>query len=630
MRCSPGLRRQLSGLLLSWFALFESVGRAGYVIENIEYPAEIKSGHAAGIAAVAFTSRGSLFIATRQGEIWMRNLEGAWHLFARGLDDPLGLVAESETTLYIAHRPELLRAVDRDGDGRAETFDVVGGDWGQTVNYHEFVYGLKRDHSGNFYVAPSLESGSARSPEQKAIHYTLPVRGTRNLEDVLEPTKHRSEVPWRGWILRITPDGKTEPIAAGFRQANGIGLSPEEELFVTDNQGDYKPATGLIHVQQGDFHGHAASLKWETDFNRAELTTERLWRRLKTPAVVFPHGALGVSPGEPLWDLSGGKFGPYPGQIFVGDYSRIVIRASLEKIAGGWQGASFPFLGRNEAPAYATGERLKSGTTRGVFAADGSLYLAATSGQGAGEDGLQRIRWDGKIAPDLLDINLLDRGFRFAFTRHMRPDTISNPGNYEITRFRYFYHVTYGSPRVDEARVAASEVRVSADGLNADVIIGDLQPGFIYEFSVPRLRTVEGEVLANPLGYYTVNRLRNGQVAVGGTTRLPRPGESTLRSKDIGNDSGPATIAAGERIYRFFCVACHQPDGRGVAGGAANFVDDKSRLAKPADELLATIADGLEAKGMPAFGAIISLNERRAVLAYIKSAFGGMSSNGSK
>lgn len=603
---------------------------AAYRIENVDYPNSIRSSNAAGIAAVAFTPSGSMVIATRLGEVWMRRVGGPWRLFARGFDDPLGLLAESETSICIAHRPELLRARDTDGDGEAETFDVVGGDWGQTFNYHEFVYGLKRDRAGNFYVALALDSQGARNAEQKALYPTLPYRGVRNLEAVLGSSSHRSEVMWRGWVVRITPEGKTEPVAAGFRQSNGIGLSPKDELFVTDNQGDYKPSTGLIHVEKGDFHGHAESLKWEPGYSPAEATMEKLWRRLKTPAVVFPHGELGVSPGEPVWDLSGGKFGPYSEQVFVGDFSRIVIRASLEKVAGAWQGAAFPFLGRNETAGYVSGERLKSGTTRGVFAADGSLYLAATSGQGAGEDGLQRIVWDGKTSPDMLDITLTESGFRITFTRPMSAETTSNPENYEISRFRYYYQAMYGSPRIDEARVTPTRALAAHDGLSVDVFIEGLEPGFIYKFSVPHLRTREQDLLANSVGYYTVNRLRNGGTTVGGTTRLPLPGENTARSREPPMRSRDATVAAGEMVYRLYCTACHQPDGRGVPGGAANFAEDKARLAKSDSELQAVITHGIEAKGMPAFGGILNASQRSAVLAYIREKFGAVKTENSK
>jgi mono/diheme cytochrome c family protein len=356
---------------------------------------------------------------------------------------------------------------------------------------------------------------------------------------------------------------------------------------------------------------------------------EKLWRRLKTPAVVFPHGALGVSPGEPVWDLSGGKFGPYAGQVFVGDFSRIVVRASLEKVAGTWQGAAFPFLGRNETAGYVAGARLKAGTTRGVFGADGSFYLAATSGQGAGEDGLQRITWDGRTAPDMLDIKLLARGFRIIFTRPMSAETTSNPENYEINRFRYYYHSTYGSPRIDEVRLAPIKVQPAADGLSVDVTIEDLKPGFVYEFSLPRLQTNGQDFLANPLGYYTVNRLHNGDTSIGGTTRLPLPGENAAGSRDSPVRSQAATLAAGELVYRLYCTACHQPDGRGIPGGAANFVGDNTRLAKSDLELQATIVNGSEAKGMPAFGGTLTVSQRSAVLAYIRAKF-GVNTDGSK
>jgi mono/diheme cytochrome c family protein len=607
---------------------------AGYTIEDVTYPAAIKG----GIAAVTFTPQGSLVIATRVGEIWIRSTTPAagaaasstsgWRRFARGLDEPMGLVADSEREIFVAHRPELLRARDTDGDGSADTFDALGGKWGLSQNYHEFFFGLARDAQGNFYGQPSLDSTVTRDAAHKAEYPTFSTRGPRNLDHVLEPTGHRSETPWRGWIVRVGTDGTFEPIASGFRQTNGIALSPDGDLFVTDNQGDYKAATGLLHVERGDFHGHAGSLKWEPGYDPAGLTTEKLFERLKTPAVVFPHGPMGNSPGEPVWDRSGGKFGPYAGQVFVGDYSRLMVRATLERVAGGWQGACFPFLGRNELAPYVSGARYKAGGTRAAFAPDGSLYVAATAGWGAGEDALQRIVWDGRVAADLHDVKLTADGFRVSFTQPMAAEFLNKPTSYEVTRFRFYYHSKYGSPWVDEARVPIRAVRAAADGRSAEVVLDELKPGFVYEMSVPTLRTAAGEPLANPLAYYTANRLLNGERTVGGTTRLPIAGETSLGAKEAPGETNnaptAAQIAAGEKVYRFYCVACHQPDGRGlpVPGGAANFVDDKSRLAKSDADLLKVIADGNEAKAMPAFGSIINANQRRAVLAYIRATFG--------
>ena len=121
-----------------------------------------------------------------------------------------------------------------------------------------------------------------------------------------------------------------------------------------------------------------------------------------------------------------------------------------------------------------------------------------------------------------------------------------------------------------------------------------------------------------------ISALPDGTRPVGGTTRLPRPGETAMTARDAANKgtSREALFAAGEKIYRAYCVGCHQPDGRGVLGGAANFVDDRTRLAKEDAALLAIIEHGNEAKGMPAFGAILSPIQRRAALAYVRAAFG--------
>ncbi|HUR57559.1 MAG TPA: c-type cytochrome [Opitutaceae bacterium] len=603
--------------VLLFFAamLMVNAARAAYRVENVPLPPELHG----GISAVAFTPAGSLVVTTRYGEAWMRSPDGKnWRRFAAGLNEPLGLVAESERVIYVAHRPEVLRMTDTDGDGRADTFDALGGEWGLTANYHEFFFGLRRDRTGNFFGAASLDSYA----EKDAAPQT---RGQRDSQPAAQRAGHGAEVPLRGWAVQITPEGKTVPFASGFRQPNGIGMSPEDELFVTDNQGDYKPSCGLLHVARGDFHGHAESLKWEAGFKAGSLTPEQLWRRYKGPAVVFPHGAMGVSSGEPLWDLSRGKFGPYAGQVFVGDYTNLVSRVGLEKVGGEWQGFVFPFLGRFELAPYASGEKLAAGNTRGAFAPDGSLYLGQTAGWGGGHDGLQRVTWDGTLPTDVQTMELTDRGFALTFTRPMDRTQLANPAHYELDRFRFYYHVKYGSPWIDEVRVPVQEVRVAADGRRVELTLPELNVGFVYQIGLTKLTSAEGVPVANPIGFYTVNRLRNGERAVGGTTRLPREGETSLGAKEAPGEvaqSGPALVAAGEKVYKLFCVACHQPNGKGLPGGAANFVDDKSRLGKPDAQLMESIVKGVEGKGMPAFGASLTKNQQRAALAYIRATFG--------
>ena len=592
---------------------------AGYRVETVDLPPEMRG----GISAVAFTPGGTLVLATRHGEIWMRDPRtDGWRRFAGGLDEPLGLVAESEHVVYVSHRPELLRIADRDGDGRAETFDALGGEWGQSNNYHEFFFGLRRDDDGNFYGAISLDSSGAKEPPGKT-------RGVRNITPAVKPSYHGSEVPYRGWAVKITPAGETIPFASGLRQPNGVGMSPTGELFMTDNQGDYKPSCGLLHVSFNDFHGHAEALKWEPGFVADAVTPEYLWGRYKAPAVVFPHGALGVSSGEPVWDQTDGKFGVFQGQTFVGDLTNLVIRVELQRVAGVYQGGAFPFLGRSEDPGFVTGDRLRQGGTRLAFAPDGSLYIGQTSGWGAGVNGLQKVSWDGRSVAEVLSLQLTDRGFRLGFTEPMDVATVHGLINRDLRGFRYYYHVEYGSPPIDERVFKVSSVEVAPDGLSAELIVPDLRAGFVYEFDFATLSTRSGHLLANPVAYYTANALMTGEIARGGTTRLPQPNEEALGAKAAlaGLEQTPeALIAEGKKVYSMFCAACHQPDGRGIKGGAANFVDDKSRLARTDAELLKAIASGVESKGMPAFGSTLPKGQQRAVVAYLRAAFGGSKS----
>jgi mono/diheme cytochrome c family protein len=83
---------------------------------------------------------------------------------------------------------------------------------------------------------------------------------------------------------------------------------------------------------------------------------------------------------------------------------------------------------------------------------------------------------------------------------------------------------------------------------------------------------------------------------------------------------GATAVTEGREIYMSLCQACHGADGKGNDGMAANFVDDKSILAKSDIELLDVIANG---KGtMPAWGAILQPWQQISVLQHIRQTYG--------
>lgn len=79
----------------------------------------------------------------------------------------------------------------------------------------------------------------------------------------------------------------------------------------------------------------------------------------------------------------------------------------------------------------------------------------------------------------------------------------------------------------------------------------------------------------------------------------------------------PELAAAGEAVYQTNCVACH---GASLEGGIGPNLTDETWIhgGEPA-QVLATITDGVAAKGMPAWGSILGPEKVRQAAAYILS-----------
>jgi len=630
-------RLQMGLFSMLALGLTAQAGANTYEIEEVKLPPALVP----ELSGVAFTPAGTLVVVNRRGEVWLRAAAGEWRRYAFGLHEPLGVLALSEQEILVTQRPELTRLRDTDGDGLADHYETVNDDWCVTDNWHEFTFGLRQDAAGNLLLATGLPdvAGSIN---------------TRYPREPLHETKvHQEKKPspgrYLGWALKVSPQGQLMPLASGFRAAAGVGLSPDGDLFVTDQQGDYIATSTLVHVKPGHFYGHPASFKWRDDF-QGPIQDLATLASLRTPeAVALPHGALGGSPGEPVWDTTGGKFGPFVGQVFIGDFTKLISRVHLEKVAGEYQGAAFPFLrdavgleaiqansGKDNLTIPAGGDGLKHfrdvpprsgtplrpGNMRMAFAPDGSLYVAQTTrGWGQG-DGLQRIVWSGKAPVEIATMELTQDGFRLRFTTPMNAEQLADAGQWRVNRFRYLY-LPAGSPRVDESACQVTAVRPAEDGLSVELALADLAPGYIYEVESNGLRSTDGKALENEPAFYTLNRLLDGRSFTG---PLSEPLLAEQKAKSRGPDP-----EGGRRVYATFCVTCHQADGRG--GGlpgapqlaAANFRlrGEGAPLAKSDEELIRIITHGAEGKPMPPFGGVLKAPEILNVLAYLRSAFGG-------
>ena len=64
--------------------------------------------------------------------------------------------------------------------------------------------------------------------------------------------------------MKVDGEGRLSPFASGFRSPAGIGMNASDELFITDNQGDWVASSYLGHVEADDFLGHPATL-WDRE-----------------------------------------------------------------------------------------------------------------------------------------------------------------------------------------------------------------------------------------------------------------------------------------------------------------------------------------------------------------------------
>ena len=157
-----------------------------YMLTSVPFPEGLKL-EVSGMAAL---KGDRMAIAIRKGEVWIaENLstgKPVYKRFASGLHEPLGL-SLYKGDLYTVQRSELTRLRDTNADGRADEYLTYAKGWGVTGNYHEYAYGPAVDGDGNMWVALNCSIGKGPNPNNR----------------------------WRGWSLRVKPDGSWEPISGG-------------------------------------------------------------------------------------------------------------------------------------------------------------------------------------------------------------------------------------------------------------------------------------------------------------------------------------------------------------------------------------------------------------------------------
>ncbi|PYJ80557.1 MAG: hypothetical protein DME22_23935 [Verrucomicrobia bacterium] len=439
------------------------------------------------LSGVEFTSDGAAYVCSIHGDVWkvtgiedkLRKL--TWKRFATGLYQPLGLKVVNDQ-VYVLGRDQITRVRDENGDGEADFYEDFCNLIETFPEPHHYVTSLETDERGNFY-------------------YVDPVG-----------------------VHRVPPDGGSmETIATGFRNPNGMGVSPDGGIItVAPQQGEWTPSSLIVEAKPGGYYGYGGPkvtpyrplgydpvLCWiphGVDNSGGSEVWVPQSRTGVPPVSENPKSSTGLSDGTVDW-------GPLAGHFLHFSWGRCMMMLVLRDVVDGVpQAATVSLPGR-----------FLSGAMRGSFnPRDGHLYVVGSTGwqTSALKDGcFQRVRYTGKPLDIPLAWHAHTNGLTLTFTQALDKETAEDAGSYGVEQWNYRYAAQYGSKdwsvanpdKESHDQVAVRSAKLLADGRTVFLEIPDLKP--VMQLQVQyNLSAKEGASMRGKV-YATINRVPSANVA---------------------------------------------------------------------------------------------------------------------
>ena len=213
-----GLDAKIKGGPAQWPQWIETKGKPGtqspFATDRITIPFENPYGTLFFITAHDFFSDGSAAIATMTGEVWLvRGLDDKldhvkWKRFATGLHQPLGMKIIQDR-IYVLGRDQITCLHDLNGDDEADFYECITNAMKSSPGGHDFIVGLETDAQGRWYFASGNQG-----------------------------------------VCRITGRDQLDVLATGFRNPNGLAVSPDGRFVTTSVQeGDWTPASAVCQIE---------------------------------------------------------------------------------------------------------------------------------------------------------------------------------------------------------------------------------------------------------------------------------------------------------------------------------------------------------------------------------------------
>tara|TARA_R110002049_G_scaffold47902_1_gene138377 strand:+ start:66162 stop:70448 length:4287 start_codon:yes stop_codon:yes gene_type:complete len=449
-----------------------------YVIDTLTLPFENPWKALLFTAGHDFFSDRSAAICTVHGDVWtvsgidddLRELR--WRRFATGLCQPLGLKIVDDK-VYVVGRNQITRLHDLNGDGEADFHENFNNDMLIDPRSHNFVTCLDTDPQGNFYFIHALTG-----------------------------------------VMRLTPDGsRLTSLADGFRNPNGMGVSPTGMITAAPQQGTWTPESSLIVVQEGGYYG----------FGGPRVTEDRPtgW---DLPMCFIPR-PMDNSGGGQVW-AEGDRWGPLEGKMLHLSYGQCrMLLAIEEEVDGTFQGGTIQFP--------TTPGDFESGVMRGRFNPhDGQLYVSGLRGwqSRAVRDGcFQRVRYTGGDVHLPVTVKTFTNGIQLTFADPIDKETATNPDNYFAQQWNYLWSEQYGSPQFSVERpqeqgrddVPVVSATMMKDGRTVFLEMPNRQ--IVNQISINwLLKSPKGEPIRGTFAH-TINRQPTETFPQSAITRVQRP-----------------------------------------------------------------------------------------------------------
>lgn len=408
---------------------------------------------------------------------------------AQGLAEPLG-VKVVDGTIYVLQKQELTKLVDNNNDGIIDEYQCFAKGWLASANFHEFAFGLAFK-DGYFYaaLATAINPGGAST---------------------------RPQITDRGKAVKISlQDGSVEFVARGLRTPDGVGIGPDGEVFIADNQGDWLPSSKILHLKPGAFYN---------SFSVDSAAVAQL--PITQPVVWLPQDEIGNSPTQPIVINDG----PYQNQLLHGDvcYGGLQ-RVFMEKVNGDYQGCVFRFT-----------QGLEGATHRLAWGPDGALYMGMIgnpgnwSQQGKLWYGLQRMKYNGQSTFEMLAVRAKTNGMEIEFTEPLREGDGWDTYSYLVEQWWYKPTAEYGGPKMDLELLNVKSATVSSDRKKVFLEIAGLKPQHVVHIRLRNLPLSDlGHEIWTTEGWYTLNNIPADNPGVAGTPPPAQPVvDNTLTEKE--------------------------------------------------------------------------------------------------